>query len=193
MSNVGDKPIIGDSHAIDRFENLVLELNRAVFQFGLFLPPLVMWEEAFRRLDPNEIKYATDLLQVIYSHVHHPELLFSNYYITSEQWERIQNYDPANDASSTGKDLLDDSFNQDFSIMDRPVYAQSVFYYKKCAGLAELMGLYRDYLENLRNSLDAIAWDEHNIRIYKGFDPVNKINVICSLKDFNLVADFLIY
>ena len=31
-----------DSHAIDRFENLVLELNRAVLQFGLFLPPLVI-------------------------------------------------------------------------------------------------------------------------------------------------------
>ena len=181
-----------DGHAIERFESLVLELNRAVFQFGLSLPPLVMWEEAFRCLNTNEIKYATDLLQVVYSHVHHPELLFSNYYIASEQWERIQNYHPANDASSTGKDPLGDLFNHDFSIMDHPIYVQSAFYYNRCDGLAELMRLYGDYLGNLQKSLAAIAWEKHQINIYEGFKPAKKILVGHGLDKLKLVADFLI-
>lgn len=182
----------GHSHAIERFEDLVLELNRAVFQFGLFMPPLIMWEKAFRRLNPDEIKYAMELLQVIYNHVHHPELLLSNYYVASEQWERIQNHEPAKDAPSTDPDLLEYIFDQKLSIMDKAIYAQSTFYYRRSAGLPELMRLYRDYLGNLQKSLDAIAWDKHKIRIHEEFNPVKKIDVYWSVKDLNLVADFLI-
>lgn len=181
-----------DSHAIDRFENLVLELNRAVFQFGLFLPPLVMWEKAFRRLNIDETKYALELLQVIYNHVHHPELLFSNYYVASEQWERIQKHDPEYDAPSMVIDPLGDMFKHNFKIMDKPIYVQSAFYYNGGARLKELMKLYVDYLDNLRNSLDSIAREEHCIRIEEEFRPIKKIDVYWGLKELELVADFLI-
>ena len=182
----------GDSRAIERFEALVLELNRAVFQFGLFLPPFVMWEEAFRRLNPNEIKYGMELLQVIYSHVHHPELLLSNYYVASEQWERIQNYDPATHATSKKLDPLGNMFKRGFNIMDQPIYVQSAFYYNNDARLPELVRIYRDYLDNLRESLDAIAWNNHKIRVYEGFNPIKKIFVGYGLDKLELVADFLI-
>lgn len=181
----------GHSRAIERFEALVMELNRAVFQFGLFMPPFVMWEDVFRRLNPDEIKYATDLLRVIYNHVHHPELLFSNYYVASEQWERIQKYDPADEAS---EDMIENMYNQDFSIMDKPFYAQSIFYYKfrNRGELAEILRLYVDYLANLRDSLDDIAWNNHKIRIHEGFNPIKKIFVGYGLDKLELVADFLI-
>lgn len=169
-------------NALTRFETLVLELNRAVFQFGLFLPPIEMWEHSFYMLDKKDMIYGTNLLRTIYTHVHNPSSVISMYGISDEQQE----------AAVTSDKMFDDFMKSNHTMGDLPTYAQSLSYITQSHNLPAITRLYKDYLIKLQERLCVVSLEKYNISIGEGFNMTQKLTVETSSAALEKVAEFLV-
>ena len=170
------------SNALMRFEALVMELNRAVFQYGLFLPPIEMWEHCFRSLEALDMIYGVSLLKAIYEYVENPNILISRYWITDKQLE---------DAKSSEK-KFDNLFRNDCSLGDKPFYAQTLFYLNRANDLSEVTRIYRDYMKMLLERLCVISRQKYHMEIVIDFTMTKKIHVDVRPDALEKVADLLV-